>query len=90
MKKDVQWLSFPSPRSSAPEPVRYVGRSGDMRHTEYGPLAFGISGLCQRKTRNEHKNVLSTKNANTTKRFPSVLCFLLAILNSPMLRLNLR
>lgn len=43
MKKDVQWLSFPSPRSSAPEPVRYVGRSGDIRHTEYGPLAFGMS-----------------------------------------------
>lgn len=39
----MQWLSFPSPRSSAPEPVRYVGRSGDMRHTEYGPLAFGMS-----------------------------------------------
>lgn len=43
MKRNVQWLSFPSPRSSAPEPVRYVGRSGNMRLTEYGPLAFGIS-----------------------------------------------
>nr|DAO57424.1 MAG TPA: hypothetical protein [Caudoviricetes sp.] len=30
-----------------------------MRHTEYGPLAFGISGgLCQRKTRNEQKKCL--------------------------------
>lgn len=45
MKKDVQWLSFPSPRSSAPEPVNYVLRSGDMRHTEYGPLAFKMSFL---------------------------------------------
>lgn len=36
-------MSFPSSRLSAPEPVRYVGRSGDMRHTEYGPLAFGMS-----------------------------------------------
>ena len=39
----MQWLSFPSPRSSAPEPVRYVGRSGDMRHTDYDPLYFGIN-----------------------------------------------
>lgn len=45
MKKDVQWLSFPSPRSSAPKPVNYVARSGDMRHTEYGSLAFGMSGF---------------------------------------------
>lgn len=36
-------MSFPSSRWSAPQPVKYVGRSGDMRHTEYGPLAFGMS-----------------------------------------------
>ena len=73
-------MSFPSPRSSAPEPVRYVSRSGDMRHTEYGPLAFGISGVYANGRHGmNRKNVLSTKNANTTKRFPSVLCFLLAI-----------
>ena len=41
----MQWLSFPSSRSSAPEPVKYVGRSGDMRHTDYGPLYFGMSGV---------------------------------------------
>lgn len=36
-------LSFPSPRWSAPQPVKYVGRSGDIRHTDYGPLYFGMS-----------------------------------------------
>lgn len=46
MKRNVQWLSFPSPRWSAPQPVSYVLRSGDMRHTEYGPLAFGMSFFC--------------------------------------------
>ena len=55
----MQWLSFPSPRSSAPEPVKYVGRSSDMRHTEYGPLAFGISGFCLSPDEPNENDVIS-------------------------------
>lgn len=69
-ERNVQWLSFPSPRSSAPEPVRYVERSGDMRLTEYGPLAFGISVVYANGRHGMNgKDVLSTKNAKSTKNF---------------------
>lgn len=59
-------MSFPSPRSSAPEPVKYVARSGDMRHTEYGPLGLRDKFLvCHQMNRMNPMLVLSDDNSLT-------------------------
>lgn len=55
----MQWLSFPSPRSSAPEPVKYVLRSGDVYGTlSTVPWPSGLVGfVCHQM--NQMKTMLS-------------------------------